>query len=535
MSRTWKRGFQVGLGNPVSKLFLVIAAAGLISMALVAGASSKDDIVYPIRELGNCPNEAACRSYCDARDNLERARACIAVARRHNLLPPDALEEAERYVVRIGVVSGPGGCKSDKECEAYCEDTAHLDECLDFAERHGIRSAEEIAEGRKLAALLAQGTALPGGCRSKNACEEYCEDPAHMKACVAFAKQAGFISEKEAAEAEKIIPLIERGEKTPGNCGRKAQCEAYCENPAHLDECLAFAEKAGLMDAEELAQAKKFVPFIKRGETPGQCRGKAACEAYCGDTAHFEECVAFGERAGILSAEDAALARKTKGKGPGACQSREQCEAFCTDPAHQQECLAFAEEHGLAEEFSGVAAEMRTKLRAEADTKLRACAEKQCDEMIACLQGIAGESGQESAGVEGGGISGISGLPPDVQEKLNVCIAEEVRIQTERALQDRGAGEDHPAPSLQRTPRLPGGAPVGNAEEIEKRTREEEQQRQYDEEVRRQTEAEIKRQTEIQTKAQVDCSLFAAAPKCEYAAPVGSDNYNYCKQCFPDR
>lgn len=513
------------------KIFTVTCVAVLLMAGAVYGvqASSRADIIHPIPELGNCKDEAACRQYCDARDNLERVRACVAFAKKHNLLPADELEEAERYAVRLGITEGPGGCRDTAACEQYCEDTGHLTECLDFAEKHGLRSAEEIAEGRKLTVVLARGASLPGGCRGRAACEAYCEDPAHMRVCVAFAKQAGFISDDEAAAAEKIIPLIESGGATPGNCGRKTACEQYCADPSHIDECLAFAEKAGLMSAEELAEAKKFAPLIRRGETPGQCRGRAACEQYCGDPGHFEECVSFGERAGILSAEDAALARRTKGQGPGGCRGREACEQFCSNPAHQEECIKFAEEHGLMEEFSGAAAEIRGRLevagrakRADADARIRACSEKQCGEMIACLKGVGADNGG-GAGTEG--ENGGADLPPDVQEKLNACIAEETARQVRDAT--KGAGLQSPPGGPQQTPRLPDGGPVTNQQEEIRRRTQEEQQRQYDEEV--------KRQTEIQTKAQVDCSLFAAAPKCEYAGPVGSDNYNYCKQCYPDR
>ena len=31
------------------------------------------------------------------------------------------------------------------------------------------------------------------------------------------------------------------------------------------------------------------------------------------------------------------------------------------------------------------------------------------------------------------------------------------------------------------------------------------------------------------------CSSFAAVPKCEYVGPPDSQNYKYCKQCFPDK
>lgn len=34
---------------------------------------------------------------------------------------------------------------------------------------------------------------------------------------------------------------------------------------------------------------------------------------------------------------------------------------------------------------------------------------------------------------------------------------------------------------------------------------------------------------------QIDCSSFASAPQCSYVGPPDSQNYKYCKQCYPDR
>lgn len=492
-----------------------LAVVLLASSALVAHATSKKDIAYPIRELGNCRDEAACQQYCDARGDLERARACIAVAKRHNLLPPDELEEAERYVVRLGIAEGPGGCRSENECATYCEDVRRLNECLDFAQKHGLRSQEEIAEGRKIAEVLAQGGVLPGGCRTKNECMAYCEDPSHMKECVAFAEQAGFISAEEAAEAKKIIPLLERGEKTPGNCGRKEACEAYCMEPAHLDECLAFAEKAGLIAPEELADAKKFAPFIKSGQTPGGCKRKAECETYCNDVAHFDECVAFAERAGIISPEEVALAKKFKGKGPGGCTSRESCEEFCRAPANQEACIVFAKEHGLTDEI----AEIEAKVRSEVEAKMMACRGKPCGDFIACLQSL------RPSGPEGEGADEAGALPGDIQAELNSCI-KEIEAQ---AIQDAtGSRGEHP---IRRETREPlegaGGSPSQSSDtEFQKR---------YEEEYQKRYEQEYQKQYEEQVKSQVNCALFAAAPNCSYVGSPDSDNYKYCKQCFPEK
>lgn len=465
---------------------------------------------------GKCRGMVECFSYCESAAHTEE---CWDYAQRHNLVGPGYDVATVQRLAKYARDGGkfPGDCKTHTECEAYCEDTAHLNECLEFAVKLNFLPPDKLAEAKKVAAALQSGANLPGGCRSKNECMAYCEDSSHMRECVAFAEKAGFISSAEAEEAKKIIPLLERGEKTPGNCARKEACEAYCMEPAHIDECLAFAEKAGILPPEELAEAKRMVSFIKNGETPGRCKGKDECETYCQDASHFEECVAFGEKAGLLSKEEAELAKKFKGTGPGGCRSREDCEEFCKDPANQETCLNFAKEHGLLEEFSGVEAETRAKAeaegRAKAEAEIRACAEKPCGEMIACLQSVQASAGGDGGHEGEGGVSGEAGLPIDVQEKLNACIAE---ITAEKLKEAGAGGVEHP------TGIPPQAPPAPQSEDASK-----EYQKQYEE--------EYQKQYQEQVKSQVDCSLFEAAPTCEYAGSPGSQNYNLCKQCFPNK
>ncbi|TSC77777.1 MAG: hypothetical protein G01um101429_980 [Parcubacteria group bacterium Gr01-1014_29] len=509
------------MNNPHNKFFLSLGIVGFalaVSFALVSHATSKNDITYPVGELGGCKNETECFRFCDARDNLETVKACIGFAKKHNLLSPTEIEEAENFVITRGITQGPGGCRNQKECDTYCEDTAHLNECLDFAEKYGMRSSEEIAEGRKIAALLAQGAKLPGGCREKNQCMEYCNDPSHMRECVTFAEKAGFISKEEAAEAQKILPLIERGEKTPGNCARKDACEAYCADTIHIDECLAFAEKAEILSAEDLRDAKKFAPFIKSGETPGKCTRKAECETYCSDQAHFEECVGFAERVGLISKEDVELAKKTKGVGPGGCRSPQECETFCKTAENQETCIAFAKEHGLDDIASRITEEAtkeaKEKATGDAEKELDACAQKSCSEMIVCLQGVGVKTGSASGSKE------EYKLPSPVQTKLDACI-EEIKASATGA-QDAGKAHTPPAAS--------GPAPLPTATNPA-----EEATRQYEEEYKKQYDAEYQKQYEEQVKSQVNCSLFDAAPTCDYAGAPGTQNYNLCKQCFPNK
>ena len=467
---------------------VVPLAVVLFVSAFIAGAAPKDGILYPVLELGGCKDEQACRAFCDERSSVENQKACIAFAKKHNLLPPEELREAEYYVITLGITRGPGGCKDRATCDSYCEDTAHLDECLDFAERHSLRSAEEIAEGRKVASALKQGAGLPGGCRTRAECTAYCDSPAHMRVCVEFAEKSGFISKEEADEAKKIIPLIEQGGKTPGACARKDACEAYCYDPSHIDECLAFAEKAGLLPPDELADAKKVALFIKSGQTPGGCRRRAECEQYCSDAAHFEECVAFGEQAGLMTREDAELARKVKGTGPGGCNSREKCEDFCRDPAHRNECVSFAKERGL-EEFS----ELEEEERARVEGEVKVCIEKpNCKEMVACFQDISARTGE-----------GEEGLSEEARAKLNSCIAEISRELRESELSGGGrdsGGESAPARHASPPDGSPGAAqeskPQGGGAEYQKeyeKQYQEEYQKQYDEEYQRQFQEEYQR------------------------------------------
>ena len=100
----------------------------------------------------------------------------------------------------------------------------------------------------------------------------------------------------------------------PGGCKGKDECKAYCNGPDHMDECITFAEKNGMMSSEQLGEAKKVKAAIAKGIKPPACGGKEACDVYCSSAEHVEECVGFGEAAGIIRKEDAEKIRK-KGKG----------------------------------------------------------------------------------------------------------------------------------------------------------------------------------------------------------------------------
>lgn len=258
-------------------------------------------IAFPVAELGNCANKDECRAYCNEPGNMP---SCIRFAKAHGLMNDEDARRAEKFAERVRSRTTPGGCNSPQSCEAYCSNIARIDECLKFAEEHDFED-EHIQEARKIRTYLEEGGTLPGGCTSRESCEAYCRDVTHIEECFAFAEKAG------------IGPA-----SPPGQFGREEQGP----RPEHIRE---------------------FIQLLKRGETPGGCTSKETCEAYCQAEGNFQECVEFGIKVGFIKPEEAELIRKTGGSGPGGCRSREACEAYCNDPAYQEECFKFAEEHNL--------------------------------------------------------------------------------------------------------------------------------------------------------------------------------------------
>ncbi len=127
------------------------------------------------------------------------------------------------------------------------------------------------------------------------------------------------------------------------SCADKEACKQYCDDLSHKDACVAFGERHGLISSDEAERVTQLPPT-----GPGGCRGEAECRAYCEDILHVEECVAFGEAHNLIDEKEAAQARGLVGQtGPGGCRGANECRAYCDDAAHGEECLEFANRKGL--------------------------------------------------------------------------------------------------------------------------------------------------------------------------------------------
>ncbi len=221
-----------------------------------------------------------------------------------------------------------------------------------------------------------------GNCKNQGDCKSYCNKKENIQACVGYAEKNGMMSAQDAAQAREFADAL-AGE-APGGCQDKKTCEKYCADISHLDECVAFAEKHNFVDKGDLAVAKNIAKALKSGKKlPGGCSSQASCNNYCENTEHAEECISFAEGTGILSDADLAEAKKVlplikAGKAPGGCKTKTECKAYCEADGHFEECISFAEEAGFVDKEEAVMAR-KTGGKGPGGCKSKAACEDYCN------------------------------------------------------------------------------------------------------------------------------------------------------------
>ena len=275
-------------------LKFALASSLLFSAVLIASAetATSNKITFPVAELGNCGSQVECRAFCNKAENIE---VCTEFAQKHNLITREEKERNQKFSKALKKGETPGGCKDAESCKVYCENGEHLEECVKFAESNNLLPAQELQKAKKFKQVL-------------------------------------------------------ENKETPGGCKSEKECKVYCDAEEHQEACLDFAEKHGFIEQDEVERAKKFIPLMKTGQTPGACKSKETCEAYCHEQDHQTECLDFAVKVGAMKPEQAEKFKKTNGQGPGGCKGRQECEAFCNNPDHKEECIAFAKERGFIKE-----------------------------------------------------------------------------------------------------------------------------------------------------------------------------------------
>ncbi len=379
---------------------IIVLSAILVSSFIIIGASAQNEsefekIQYPIAELGNCQNKEDCKIFCDKPENL---KPCLEFAKNNNLMSAQELQTAEKFA-KAG--NGPGGCKSKQSCEKYCDSIDRINECVEFAEKNNLMPPKQLEEAKKIKAAIERGV-KPPACKNKSECDVYCTDVEHMEECITFAQEAGFMDEKEMKESKQVLEAVKKGIKPPP-CKGKEACDKYCSDESHFQECITFAEAAGFMSKEELEMAKKT-----GGKGPGGCRGKEECDAFCQKEENMNTCAEFAMQYGLMKPEEAEMFKKTGGKGPNGCKSKEECETFCNNPDNQQTCMDFAKEHNMIPENE-------LKNMEEGKQKFQGMMNQAPSEVVECLKSTVGAEQVEKF------KSGQAMPSRDLGDKMRTC------------------------------------------------------------------------------------------------------------------
>lgn len=204
------------------------------------------------------------------------------------------IEKAKRILEELG--GGPGGCQGFEACDVFCNTPQNDDVCMNFAIEHELIPPEVVERIQRIQNIIG-----PGGCRGRE-CEVYCEAPGHELECIEFAHVEGFMGDEEYREVKRFLDVSLDG--GPGGCiGR--ECETFCSDPNHQDECFAFAKEHGLIPPEEIEMIEGLRVRMQSGGSPGGCRSEQECKAYCSDPSRIDECSAFAVDAGLMRPADA--------------------------------------------------------------------------------------------------------------------------------------------------------------------------------------------------------------------------------------
>lgn len=316
----------------MKNLAYIFTIIPFILLTSVAYALSEQDIKFPIAELSSCKNEGECRTFCDIPKN--RRGVCFDFAKKYNLVTQEEIDRAEKFT-KVSVGGGPGRCKDTEDCEQFCDIESNLNECLDFTEKNGLMSKEGLKEARKVAQTLNTGKEFPGGCRGKNACFAYCNDPKNVAECFEFANKNGYNTPELIEQFQSFSKSLKSGD-TPGGCKNKDECEAFCAKESNNNACLDYAKKSGLITKEQAEWAAKT-----GGAGPGGCKSKEDCVAYCNDPSNQNACLQFAKDQNI----------PVQFNGPGGCSDVDSCTSFCKSSPNDGECQKMMNQYGGG--FSG--------------------------------------------------------------------------------------------------------------------------------------------------------------------------------------
>lgn len=322
---------------------------------------------------------------------------CIDFAEKQGFMSGEEAARAKKFA-QAAQAGGPGGCRGE-ECRDYCSNPEHSDECMKFAEDHGLLTPEDkmkIEAGKKLHQTV-QELGGPGGCKSEEECKIYCSDSAHVEECVAFAVSHGGMPEEQAKKMLQEFQEQKAFMREGFNENRRnfdADSQRKFEEFRRLED--QFRSQGGAPEGNSFEGRRGSFPAsnfneggrpgfegeprdggLRNFSGPGGCKSPSECRKYCSE--NFEECSKFRPGSPDGSAMEASSpdlqipadsANKNSVKpvqprrpqpsfrpdfgndptrapqsgagfaGPGGCRSADECARYCLQ--NLAECQRFA-------------------------------------------------------------------------------------------------------------------------------------------------------------------------------------------------
>lgn len=208
---------------------------------------------FPIAELGNCGDYAACRTFCEDPVN---ATTCLGFGKAKGFYQDDPIDTKRDEILKRA--QDQFGCDSYDSCLNFCSVPVNFDKCSSFAKANNLIGGH--VDDPRSSGVLEKAKAVLG-CSSPEACMSFCDQPANRGKCSQFAQEAG----------------LRGGEHQvgPGGCSSEASCQAFCSTPTSFSICAGFTQAAG-------GQFKG----------PGGCDSEGSCRDYC--SKNPSACGSFG-------------------------------------------------------------------------------------------------------------------------------------------------------------------------------------------------------------------------------------------------
>ncbi|TRZ53300.1 hypothetical protein D4R99_01095 [bacterium] len=311
---------------------------------------------------GGCKGQTECEQYCGISSHLEE---CTAFAEKNGMMSDQQLKDSKKVIAALKSGLKPPACTGLAKCQEYCSNPLHMEECMTFSLAAGIVPDNQKTQMQKTLDALKQGV-KPPACQpnppsdqlgqsgqtnqSGNGlpmCNEYCGT--HQEECMTFSLATGMVPDDQKAQMQKTLDVLKQGIKPPAcrpnppdQSGQQGQPN-QSGGAGGPNEGQGFNPGSGVNgNGPGLKNSSNQSNGTNQSE-----QGLQACDQYCADPNHVEECVKFSVAIGNMTEEQGKNSIKNGGKGPGECMGKDACNTFCNNPDNKETCFNFAKDNGM--------------------------------------------------------------------------------------------------------------------------------------------------------------------------------------------